>query len=73
MQIFTTAYLEILSLLTSMGSAHLKILSPLAWMSRPDLKLRRRGRDGPSPAVRLVANEGHDYDLEFVMSWPHES
>ena len=22
---------------------------------------------------RLVANEGHDYDLEFVMSWPHES
>jgi len=72
MQIFTAAYLEILSLLTSMGSVHLKILSPLAWMARSDLKLRW-GRDGPSPAERLVANEGHDYDLEFVMSWPHES
>jgi len=72
MQIFTAAYLEILSLLTSMGSAHLKILSPLAWMARSDLKLRC-GRDGPSPTARLVANEGHDYDLEFVMSWPRES
>jgi len=39
MQIFTAAYLEILSLLTSMGSVHLKILSPLAWMAMSDLKL----------------------------------
>jgi hypothetical protein len=43
-----------------------------AWMARSDLKLRS-DRDGSSPAARPVANEGQEYDLEFLRSWPHGS
>jgi hypothetical protein len=41
-------------------------------MARSDLKLRS-DRDGSSPAARPVANEGQEYDLEFLRSWPHGS